>query len=86
SRGGKKYFITFIDNCTRYCQVYLLNSRNEEIETLTQYKTEVKYQFDRKKREIKSDRCGDYESPFVEICFEIKLNYPSKGKISLQKK
>ncbi|PHU09350.1 Aquaporin TIP4-2 [Capsicum chinense] len=24
SRGGKKYFITFIDDCTRYCYVYLL--------------------------------------------------------------
>jgi len=23
TRGGKKYFITFIDDYTRYCQVYL---------------------------------------------------------------
>jgi hypothetical protein len=22
--GGKKYFITFIDDCTRYCYIYLL--------------------------------------------------------------
>lgn len=25
-RGGKKYFITFIDDYTRYCQVYLMRS------------------------------------------------------------
>ena len=29
SRGGKKYFITFIDDCTRFCYVYLLNSKDE---------------------------------------------------------
>ena len=28
-RGGKKYFIIFIDDCTRYCYVYLLNNKNE---------------------------------------------------------
>ena len=28
-RGEKKYFITFIDDCTRYCYVYPLNSKNE---------------------------------------------------------
>ena len=29
--GGKKYFITLIDNCTRYCYVYSLNSKDEAI-------------------------------------------------------
>ena len=28
SHGGKKYCITFIDDCTRYCYVYLLNSKD----------------------------------------------------------
>ena len=32
SRGGKKYFITFIDDCTRYCDVYVLSSKNEALE------------------------------------------------------
>ena len=26
TRSGKKYFIPFIDDCTRYCYVYLLRS------------------------------------------------------------
>ena len=26
-RGGKKYFITFVDDCTRYSYVYLLRSK-----------------------------------------------------------
>ncbi|PHT44480.1 hypothetical protein CQW23_13638 [Capsicum baccatum] len=37
SRAGKKYSITFIDDCTRYCYVYLLNSatRNEAARILS---------------------------------------------------
>ena len=29
ARGGKKYFITFIDDCTRYFYVYLLRRKDE---------------------------------------------------------
>lgn len=32
TRGCKKYFITFIDDCTRYCYVYLLRSKDEALE------------------------------------------------------
>ena len=38
SRGGKKYFLTFIDDCTRFCYVYLLNSTDEAIDAFKQYK------------------------------------------------
>ena len=41
SRGGKKYFIIFIDDFTRYCYVYLLNSKDKAIDAFRQYKTEV---------------------------------------------
>ena len=69
-RGGKKYFITFIDDCTRYCYVYLLNSKDEAINAFRQYKTEVENQLDKKIKMIRSDRGGEYESPFAEICLE----------------
>ena len=38
TKGGKKYFITFIDDCTRYNYVYLLRSKDEAIEASIQYK------------------------------------------------
>ena len=41
SRGGKKYFITFIDDYTRFCYVYLLDSKDEAIDAFKQYKNEV---------------------------------------------
>ena len=50
TRGGKKYFITFINDCTRYCYMYLLRSKDEAIEAFMQYKNEVKNQLNRRLR------------------------------------
>jgi len=34
SFGGKKYYVTFINDFTRYCQVYLLHVKNEALGSL----------------------------------------------------
>ena len=47
TRGGNKYFITFIDDCTKYCYVYLLKSKDEAIEKFILYKNEVENQIGR---------------------------------------
>ena len=73
SRGGKKYFITFIDDCTRFCYVYLLNSKDEVVDAFKQYKNEVENQLNLKIKMIQSDRGGEYESPFAEICLEYSI-------------
>ena len=70
SHGGKMYFITFIDDCTRYCYVYLLNSKDEAIDAFKQYKIEIENQLNKKIKMIRSDRGGEYEFPFQEICLE----------------
>jgi len=31
TKGGRRYFITFIDNCTRFCHVYLLKTKDEAL-------------------------------------------------------
>lgn len=31
TKGGKKYFITFINNCTKYCYVFLLWSKRWDL-------------------------------------------------------
>ena len=69
TRGGKKYFITFIDNCTRYCYVYLLNSKDEAMNMFITYKAEVENQLNKNIKILKSDRGGEYESnDFSELC------------------
>ena len=68
TRGGKKYFITFIDDCTRFCYVYLLRGKDEAIEVFKHHKNEVKNQLGKRIKAIRSDRGGEYESPFMEFC------------------
>jgi len=38
TRGDKKYFITFIDYCTKYCCVYLLRSKYKALEVFKHFK------------------------------------------------
>ena len=68
SRGGNKYFITFIDDNTKLCYVYLLKSKDEAIEKFKVYKSEVENQLNKKIKVLRSDRGGEYVSPFEEFC------------------
>ncbi|GJX45722.1 retrovirus-related pol polyprotein from transposon TNT 1-94 [Tanacetum coccineum] len=58
TKGGNKYFITFIDDCTKYCYVYLLKSKDEAIDKFVLYKTKVENQLGRKIKVVRSDRGG----------------------------
>ena len=73
SRGGNKYFITFIDDCSWYCYVYLLSSKDEAVNAFKSYKAEVETQLNKKIKIIRSDRGGEYEFPFEEICTEFGI-------------
>ena len=48
TRGGNKYFITIVDDSTKYCYVYLLKSKDEAIEKFVLYKNEVENQLNKK--------------------------------------
>ena len=39
--SGKKYIVTFIDDCIRYCYIYLLRSKDEVLEKFNGYKLKV---------------------------------------------
>ena len=56
--------MTFIDDCTRYCYVYLLRSKDEALEKFMHYKNEVENQLVRKIKAIRSDRGGEYDALF----------------------
>ena len=69
SRGGKNYFITFIDDYSKYCYVYLLHSKDEALNSFKTYKAEVENQLEKKIKVIRSDRGGEYESAtFSDFC------------------
>ena len=55
TKGGKRYFLTFIDDSTRFCYVYLLKTKDEVFNYFKTYKTEVENQLERKVKRLRSD-------------------------------
>nr|GFA12496.1 retrotransposon protein, putative, Ty1-copia subclass [Tanacetum cinerariifolium] len=62
TRGGNRYFITFIDDFSRYTYVYLLKSKDHAFETFKIYKAEVENQRGKKIQTLRGDRGGEYFS------------------------
>ena len=46
SKGGQRYYLTFIEDCSGYTKVHLLRSKNEVEEIFLKYKVEVKNKLD----------------------------------------
>ncbi len=63
SIGGKKYYVTFIDDYSRYCQVYLLSSKDETLEKFRVYKTRSELQCETLIKTLRSDRGDEYYDP-----------------------
>ncbi|CAD5192656.1 unnamed protein product, partial [Musa acuminata subsp. malaccensis] len=58
----EKYFITFIDDLSRYGKVYLIHEKSQAVDTLEVYINEVERQLDRKVKIVRSDRGeSDYD-------------------------
>ncbi|GJW82303.1 zinc finger, CCHC-type containing protein [Tanacetum coccineum] len=56
SLGNKKYFVTFIDDASRFCYVYLLHSNNEALDKFKVFKTEVELQQGTLIKRFRTDR------------------------------
>jgi transposase InsO family protein len=71
TKGGKRYFINFINDSTRFCYVYLLKSKDEALRYFKTYKVKVENQLERKIKRLRSDRGGEYFSgDFSNFCVE----------------
>jgi transposase InsO family protein len=71
TKGGKRYFITFINDSTRFCYVYLLKSKDEALCYFKTYKANAENQLERKIKRIRSDCDGEYFlSDFSNFCVE----------------
>jgi len=60
TRGGKNYFVTFVDDYSRYTKVYLIKHKDEAFDMFLSYKTKVENQLDKKIKRIRSDKGGEY--------------------------
>jgi len=63
---GQKYFITFIDDYSRYMNVYLLHNINEALDAFKVFKAEVENQCGKQIKIVKSDRGGEYYDRYIE--------------------
>jgi hypothetical protein len=60
--GGQRYFMTMVDDASRYCYIYLLKTKDGALNCFKTYKAEVENQLEKKIKHFRSDRGGEYFS------------------------
>ena len=67
---GNKYFVSFIDERTRFSWIYLLKKKEEVFEKFSNFKKMIQTQFDKSIRILRSDGGGEYKSKEFEQFME----------------
>ena len=73
SKGGKRYYITFTDDKTRFTNLYLLAKKSDAFESYKTYEAWCSTQLDARIKVLHSDRGGEY------LGKEFILHLNSKG-------
>ena len=73
SAGGRKYFLTLIDDYSRYLVLYLLRDKSQAKDCIKSYVRMVENKFGRKPWIIRSDRGGEFVNK------ELKQFYSDEG-------
>ncbi|KRX56900.1 Retrovirus-related Pol polyprotein from transposon TNT 1-94 [Trichinella sp. T9] len=60
SIGGSKYFVTFIDDYSRWCEIYFLKNRNEVLDAFMDFKSHAENQTGNKIKTLRSDNATEY--------------------------
>ena len=93
TRGGNRYFISFIDDFSKYTNVYLLKNKSYAFEKFKEFLLEVGNQFGKKIKRIRCDKGREYESlgfnslvQSLGIIYETTLPYsPSSNGVAKRK-
>src|SRR5262249_40428711 len=65
--NNKEYFITFIDDFSRFAYVYLISMKSEALSCFKKYRMEVEKQLGRNIKVLRTDRGGEYNSKEFEL-------------------
>ncbi|RVW47053.1 Retrovirus-related Pol polyprotein from transposon TNT 1-94 [Vitis vinifera] len=60
SWNGQQYFITFIDDYSRFGYLYLIHEKSQSLDVFKNFKAEVENQLSKKIKAVRSDRGGEY--------------------------
>jgi transposase InsO family protein len=93
SLGRSRYFVTFIDARSRYCDVFFIKKKSDVVETTINYIERMKTQLGRKPKIFRSDRGTEYTDQKLQtyllsegIKFEWTVGYcPEQNKIAERK-
>ncbi|TYJ98400.1 gag/pol protein [Cucumis melo var. makuwa] len=85
ARGGYEYFISFIDDYSRYDHVYLIQNKSDSFETLKEYKAEVENESGKTITTLRLDRSGGYmdlrfQDYLIEHGIQSQLSTPNTPK------
>lgn len=73
-RGGYEYFVTFIDDYSRYGYVYLMQHKSDTFEKFKEYRAEVENQLGKTIKTLRSDHGGEYlNNDFEEFLVEHRI-------------
>ncbi|RVW79242.1 Retrovirus-related Pol polyprotein from transposon TNT 1-94 [Vitis vinifera] len=62
----RKYFISFIDDFSRYMYLYILHNKNEVVDAFKVFKAEVEKQYGKQIKIVRSNRGGEYYGRYLE--------------------
>lgn len=69
SLNNRRYFILFVNDCTKMMWIYVLNEKLEAFSNFLQFKALVEKQSGCKMKTMKTDRSGDFiYSSFMNYC------------------
>ena len=60
SWNGQQYFVSFIDDHSRYAYLFLIHEKSQVLDVFKSFKAEVENQLNKMIKKVKSDRGGEY--------------------------
>ncbi|KAL6349316.1 hypothetical protein AAG906_033972 [Vitis piasezkii] len=63
----QKFFISFIDDYSRYMYLYMLHNKNEALDVFKVFKAEVEKQCGKQIKIVRSNRGGEYYGRYMEV-------------------
>ena len=67
SLGGGNYFMSLIDDATRYCWIYILKNKSDVFSTFKNWKVMVEKQYNKQVKILRTDNGGEYCSKDIEL-------------------